>query len=1135
MISMQYGRKHGSQQVAKQLLLIAAALSCGMALLTLKAGAMPPGSGEWIVLLNEAPVVERYPGRIEMTRALAEPYRQHLLQAQQSLRTQIERTNVRVTGAVEHLLNALFVRATPVQAEALRGMPGVKAVMPLRRFHMNDQLTLSNVAGAWNASAIGGESKAGAGLKIAIIDSGIDQTNPSFIDSSLTAPSGFPKYDTTANKAFTTNKVIVARSYVASIAAGSSLTDPAADSRPDDLTARDTDGHGTAVASVAAGVATAFDGVSVAGVAPKAFLGNYKIYGSPEVNNTASESGILEALDDAVTDGMDVVNFSSGAPAFSGPLDTGSVCGNPSGVACDPTAMAMEAAVKNGQTLVVAAAGNEGADGYQYQTNELPTFGTISSPADAPSVLAAGGIENDITYVQSVAVSGTSLPTNLARIDAYESADGPIPASPLTAPLVDVAKAGDSGGLLCDGLTGTPLANDIVLVLRGTCTFDVKVLNAQLAGALGVIFVNNVSTVGIPEGLSGTSIPAFMVAQTDGQNLKTYIDTNSGAQATMDPYPSGQIAAASVGYIPDSVAYFASRGPATGTSGLKPDVSAVATDFLVAAEDYDPNGDLFSTSRFAAADGTSFSTPMLSGAAALVKQANPGLTPLEIKSAMVNTATLSGLLTSDGTAAPSLAEVGSGILQAQNAVISTVQIVPSTVSFGLLSSALAASQTLTISNSGTSSRALTFTVTQPAGLSGTQVHVNGASTASVTVAAGQTGSLIVSLSGSVPAAGRYEGIIAATGGPVALAIPYMFLVASNTIYDVIPLSGGGFDGPISQELPLIYEPMAIRVIDQFGAPVANAPVQWEATVGTGTILSGTDNTTTTTDQNGIAYATVSLGPELGQQEFTATLDGGQYQIPFDGNARDIPAINAGGIVDAASFTGGRAVAPGSIISIFGTNLSDYDDVPFSDCAACSVLVQPLPLGIDGVAFSFDVPSAGISVPARFYYVSSTQLNVQVPWELAGQSSATVKAIINYTYSAEYTLPLATYSPGFFTYAAGSQQVADALDTSNNVISTSNPATRGSTIQLFLNGLGPVSNQPASGSPGLGSTLSQTPAKPTIIIGGQAASVSFSGLAPDFVGLYQVNVVVPAGIGTGMQTITCSIGGVSCATVYLPVQ
>ena len=273
------------------------------------ASAGGPGTNEWMVLLNERPAVEVFPGRIEQTRAASEPYREHLRQVQQGVRGQIAALQIPVTGAVQHLLNALFVRATPDQVDALRSLPGVSAVVPLRRFHLNDQLSLSAVQQAWSNASIGGQGSAGQGLKIGIIDTGIDQTHPSFQDASVTPPSGFPKCDNTADCAFTNNKVIVARSYVSNMTAGSSATNPAADSRPDDLSARDYIGHGTAVASVAAGVPSSYSGTSFSGVAPKAFLGNYKIYGSPEVNDSASESGIIEALDDAVTDGMDVVNF----------------------------------------------------------------------------------------------------------------------------------------------------------------------------------------------------------------------------------------------------------------------------------------------------------------------------------------------------------------------------------------------------------------------------------------------------------------------------------------------------------------------------------------------------------------------------------------------------------------------------------------------------------------------------------------------------------------------------------------------------------------------------------------------------------------------------------------------------------
>ncbi len=1023
-------------------------------------------------------------------------------------------------------MNGLFVTATPAQAARLRTLAGVKAVAPLRQYHKADQLSLSDIQGAWSASAIGGVSNAGAGLKIAIIDTGIDQTKPSFQDSSLTTPSGYPICDVQANCAFTSNKVIVARSYVSGIvdADVTNSSDPAAQDRPDDLSARDLDGHGTGVASVAAGVTVTLNGTTITGVAPKAFLGSYKIFGSDEVNPNGS-GDIIQAVDDAITDGMDIINLSLGSPATTGPLDT--VC---NGV-CDPLATALETAVESAGVFVVAAAGNEGADGYQANFGcttppcfSLPTFSTVSSPAYAPSVLAAGGIENDVTYVQSVDVTGSGVPSDLNQIQATESVDGPAPGSPLTAPVVDVTQAGDSDGLLCNPLSSGALANSLALILRGECDFSVKVSYAQGAGAVGVIVIDNGNGVA---GLSvgpNTLIPTFFVSQSDGANLKSYIDAHPGTDATMDPNPV-QVQASFLGYIGKSVAYFASRGPVTGTGALKPDVSAAATDFLLAAENYDPYGELFSYSGYGAADGTSFATPMLAGAAALVMQANPTLTPLQVMSALVNTGSLSGLMTSDDKSPASITEVGSGLLQAQNAVLATVQVIPSSVSFGFLAQGggLPTAQPLLFANTGTSAVTLKMNVTPSAGHSSSsaQVLVNSSNSPSVTVAAGQTTTVTATLSGSVPSPGRYEGVITVSGGPVPLTIPYMFVVGNNIPYDVIPLNAVppgniAFDGPVGQQIPADYADgsLLIQVIDQYGAPVQNAPVQWTVTGGgNGSIITGADYTTTSTDQYGVAFATPVLGSTTGPQEFTATVSG--MALPFDGYARNIPAISAGGIVDGASFTGGKAVAPGSWISVFGTNMSvttqgnNGTDTAFDKCPLCSVVSQPLPMGIDGTAFSFDTPT--LSLPGRFNYVSPTQLNIQVPWELVGQASATVKVMVNYTYGAEYTLTLAEYSPGIFVIDPATQAAA-ALDQSNNVITTSNPVTPGGTVQLFLNGLGPVSNTPADGAAAPVSPLAETPTKPIITIGGQTAAVSFSGLAPNYASLYQVNFVVPQGHG-----------------------
>ena len=122
--------------------------------------------------------------------------------------------------------------------------------------------------------------------------------------------------------------MIVARSYTSSFATYTE-TDPRKPtdiSQPDDYSPRDRNGHGTAVASCAAGN-TNTGSVTFSGMAPKAWLGNYKIYGSPGVNDYPPEDAWITALNDAVADGMDVINMSSGLPALTGPLDKGAACG----------------------------------------------------------------------------------------------------------------------------------------------------------------------------------------------------------------------------------------------------------------------------------------------------------------------------------------------------------------------------------------------------------------------------------------------------------------------------------------------------------------------------------------------------------------------------------------------------------------------------------------------------------------------------------------------------------------------------------------------------------------------------------------------------------------------------------------
>jgi uncharacterized protein (TIGR03437 family) len=112
-----------------------------------------------------------------------------------------------------------------------------------------------------------------------------------------------------------------------------------------------------------------------------------------------------------------------------------------------------------------------------------------------------------------------------------------------------------------------------------------------------------------------------------------------------------------------------------------------------------------------------------------------------------------------------------------------------------------------------------------------------------------------------------------------------------------------------------------------------------------------------------------------------------------------------------------------------------------------------------------------------------------------------------------------------------------LDSGFNLITAANPAKRGQSVQLYMSGLGPLNNQPASGDPAPSdpSKLATTKTTPVVTIGGQPAQVVFSGLAPTFAGLYQINAVVPAGITAGTANITVSIGGKTTKTSTLPVN
>ncbi len=276
--------------------------------------------GRYIVELTTEPVTDhmsRIRGRrADLRGTEAEAHRTRVRGEQTAMRGNIERRSGVVLDSVNTVANAMFVQADAATAAQLAQMPGVKRVVPVRMLHrvLDRAVLLHKVSDVWNQF---GEGVAGAGMKIGIVDTGIEITHPAFQDSSLTVPDSFPRANTVFDLNYTNNKVIVARSYVNLL-----------QYRDVDYTPRDHVGHGTALATIAAGVRSEGPLATIQGVAPKAFLGVYKVFGTPGYNDYASDDAIIKAIDDAVADGMDVISLSVGddfAPRLSEDLDVAAV------------------------------------------------------------------------------------------------------------------------------------------------------------------------------------------------------------------------------------------------------------------------------------------------------------------------------------------------------------------------------------------------------------------------------------------------------------------------------------------------------------------------------------------------------------------------------------------------------------------------------------------------------------------------------------------------------------------------------------------------------------------------------------------------------------------------------------------
>jgi subtilisin family serine protease len=731
--------------------------------------------GKYIVELTGEPAAAMA-ARVSGARLDAALQIRPLVRAEQArLRPQIEAIGGRVAGSADIVANALIVEIPDAGAPRLAQLPGVLRVSPVPLMHasLDRALPLLQVPDAW--TILGGISNAGAGIKIGIIDSGITTTHPGFQDSSLTVPPQtvppqFPLVNQLSDLVYTNNKIIVARNYVQ----GS--------------TAQDRLGHGTAVAMCAAGVTNTGPLATITGIAPKAWLGSYKVNDSLDFDGSL----IFLALDDAVADGMDVINISSGA-ALSSKVES------------DPTVAAVERASSMGVVMVLAA-GNNG-----------PSANTVESPASAPSAIAVGAVENDRVFAPATIAIG-STPTYYAQPD-----NGPKPPAPITAPVVDVATL-DTTGEACVSLPPNSLKGNIALILRSPrtpdpCTFELKLKNAQSAGAVAaIVYMNQDSPDLITMDVGAATLPSVSVDNPSGMAVGQRARSSPGFPFTI------QFTTAALSREPNLVSSFSSRGPNVDLR-IKPDLVATGDELYTATQKVNPFSLLYDASGYLLnAPGTSFASPLVAGAVAVLKGARPGLTPAQYRSLVVNSAT--PLAAGDGPAA-SLQWTGAGLMNAGAAVRSTLAVSPVSLSFGASAGTVDVTSTLTLTNVGTAADTFTLSLTPITGL------VPTLASNSLEVPAGSSQSLQVHFSASPPAAGQSQGYLHIRSGQTGMdtVVPYWFAVPDQVPFDIPVLSNPG----VAQAGSI--QRIGFRIIDRSGVPVTTVVPTLKVITGSGSTFT----------------------------------------------------------------------------------------------------------------------------------------------------------------------------------------------------------------------------------------------------------------------------------------------------------
>ena len=563
------------------------------------------GASQVIVRFSEPPVARAVANGLQSRPA--QIAQQDRIQAQQDAfvaEATSRDANARVLGNARIALNAVMMSVDAAVLTDLAANPDVVSINRIADYQMD----LSETVPYIGATAVQNMGYDGTGVRVAVLDSGIDYYHADLggsgdvndynnDDPSIVEPGSFP-----------TAKVVGGYDFVGSAWVSGLPTVPDADPLDDGPGA----GHGTHVGHIIAGVG---------GVAPGADLYAVKVCSS--VSTSCSGVALIQGMEFAVdpngdgdpSDHVDIINMSLGSD-YGQPFD-------------DDLSAAVENATAVG-VLTVAAAGNGGDKPYIQGT-----------PAGAPSALSVAQTQVPSAALQLITVDGVD----------YSAVFQPWSVSPAAAVSGTVQYADGAGGNLngCAPFAAGSLTGLVVLVDRGACNFTLKIKNIGDAG--GVVGIIGLVAPGAPfsggDGGDATTIPGYMITQADANAIKAVV----GTTGTVDPNNQLPLVGQMVGS--------SARGPQNeSTTLLKPEIGAPGASVSAIA------GTGTGTGPFG---GTSGATPMIAGSAALLMQASPNLSPLEAKAVLMNNGE-TNIDTDPFTGLAPVARIGGGEVRVDRAV-----------------------------------------------------------------------------------------------------------------------------------------------------------------------------------------------------------------------------------------------------------------------------------------------------------------------------------------------------------------------------------------------------------------------------------------------------------------------------------